>query len=95
MLSDSCHDFLTEFGEAAQALAQASHDYASPPSDYGEEVEALQRCAKQVAHDPFDPEAGAHLLRLALAIMRYHDAAPGNPNEEKLENEMLALTRLR
>jgi hypothetical protein len=93
MLSDSCSEFIQQFREAGQTLDDDARHYSSPPFEYGEEIDALRRSCTQITKDPFHPEAGAHLLRLALSIMSYHDAAPGNPNEEKLEAEMFDLAR--
>src|SRR4051812_48948056 len=81
MLSDSCSEFLTTFGEAARKLATETHWYADPdsPFRYGQEIDALRRACVDVADDPQNVEAGASLLRLALLVMRFHDTPLGRP----------------
>jgi hypothetical protein len=93
MLSDSCSKFFDEIADAALTLSDDAHYYSSPPFDYGEEIDALRRSCMQVANDPFDPEAVAHLLRLARSIMRYHDTPPGSLDKEARRAEMLAIAR--
>lgn len=95
MLSDACFDFLTSFGEAARKLADDAHWYASPsnPLQYGKEIDALRRACMEVAEKPTDADAGAHLLRLAVSILRYHDTPPDAPEEVARKQEMMSLVR--
>jgi hypothetical protein len=52
--------------DAAGTLAAAIHHYAAPDNtiSYGVEIDALRRACAAVKESPFDPEAGAELLRL-------------------------------
>jgi hypothetical protein len=95
-LSDSCFDFLEAVSHAARELADAAHWYSSPdnPLRYGEEVDGLRRACMDVVDSPYDPEAGARLLRLAASVMRYHDTPPGSPDLPEQQQEMKALIRL-
>jgi hypothetical protein len=96
-LSDSCFEFLVSVGEAARNLAEEAHWYSSPtgPFNYGEEIDALRRAAMKIAEEPTDVEAGAHLLRLALSVMRYHDTPPPDAaNQSRRKEEMTALVRI-
>jgi hypothetical protein len=95
-LSDSCFEFLETFGKAARGLAEEVHWYAAPgnPLRYGEEIDALRRACAAVAEMPYDPEAGARLLRLATSVMRYHDTPPGAPAMAERQAEMTELVRL-
>ena len=77
-LSDSCFEFMQATADAADALAAAVHHYAAPdhPISYGLEIDALRRACAAVKESPFDPEAGAELLRLAASVMTFHDTPP-------------------
>ncbi|WP_437276475.1 hypothetical protein WME90_35250 [Sorangium sp. So ce375] len=79
-LSDACFDFLEAVGRAARELAEAVHFYSAPdhPLRYGDEIDALRRACLAVAASPYDAEGGAQLLRLATAVMRYHDTPAGS-----------------
>lgn len=95
-LSDACSDFLEAFGKAAHELAEGVHWYSAPdsPLRYGEEIDALRRACVAVSETPYDPEADAHLLRLVVSMMRYHDTPPGAPAATEREAEMMELVRL-
>ena len=95
MLSDACFDLLTEFGEIARKLAEQAHQYAAPDQtiQYGEEIDALRRASLKVAQEPTDAEAGAHLLRLATSILRYHDTPPGASEQADRKQELATLVR--
>lgn len=47
----------------------------------------------EVAEKPTDADAGAHLLRLAVSILRYHDTPPDAPEEVARKQEMMSLVR--
>jgi hypothetical protein len=77
-LSDSCFEFMQQTADAANVLSVAIHHYAAPdyPISYGIEIDALRRACAAVKERPFDPEAGAELLRLAASVMTFHDTMP-------------------
>jgi hypothetical protein len=89
-LSDACFEFLQSVAEAAERLGRDAHYYSAPdnPLDYGTEIDALRRACVAAAGAPYDPEAGARVLRLATAVMRYHDAVPDTDQSEHLRIEM-------
>src|SRR3954452_9628308 len=96
-LSDACFEFLETVASAAGELAQSAHHYSDPggPFEYGTEVDALRRACKAFRDSPYDPEAGSRLIRLAGAILSYHDTPPSD--SERLfrrEAEMKELIRL-
>ena len=91
-LSDSCFEFLQAFGKAAETLAREAHYYSDPtyPLRYGKEVDALRRAAALTSESPYDPEAGARLLRLATSVMQYLDTPPGEEaNQRQAEMRQL------
>jgi hypothetical protein len=91
-LSDACYEFLGSVGTAARELAVAVEAYANPVFDYGEgEIPALRRACLAAADAPWNAEAGAELLRLAAAVLAYHDAMPGAPGEAERRAEMARL----
>ena len=96
MLSDSCHHFLIRVGEASRLLAEEAHDYSAPdrPDIYGGEIETLKRVSRGVADNPLDADAVAELMRLALAVMRFHDTPSSTPEAGPREKEMKELVRL-
>jgi hypothetical protein len=77
-LSDACFDFLHAVSQAAEQLAESVHHYSDPnyPIRYGSEVGALRRACFAVKDAPYDPEAGARLLRLAASVKTAHDTPP-------------------
>lgn len=83
-LSDSCFEFLQAVGKAAEQLGHEAHYYSAPdhPLKYGSEIDALRRACVAAAESPYDPEGGARLIRLAAAVMRYHDTAPSAADQE-------------
>jgi hypothetical protein len=95
-LSDSCFEFLDAVAAAASALAKDVHHYASPdyPISYGAEIDALRRACMAVAEAPYDPDAGARLLRLAGSLMRFHDTPPGTAESTHQHAEMKKLIQL-
>ncbi|HEY0526045.1 MAG TPA: DUF2321 domain-containing protein [Stellaceae bacterium] len=95
-LSDSCFDFLEAVRAAARTLSDEIHRYSAPeyPVRYGDEIDALRRACAGVADAPYDPEAGARLIRLAASVMLYHDTPPGVPVEAERRDEMKALIHL-
>jgi hypothetical protein len=95
-LSDVCAEFLFAFQRAAGSLAQGVHHCSAPdyPIRYGWEVDGLRKACADVQQEPFDPEAGARLLSLATAVMRFHDTDPANPAIEARKTEMNRLIRL-
>lgn len=95
-LSDACFDFLDTVAAAAEELAHSVHHYAHPnnPLDYGSEIDALRQACAAVARTPYDGQAGARLLRLAAAVMLYHDTTPGGADLAKRQAEMKKLIRL-
>jgi hypothetical protein len=90
-LSDACFEFLDAVRTAAKELAEAVDEYGQPPFDYGEEIWALRQACAEVADAPWDAEAGARLLRLAAAVLAYHDTLPGSPGEVARQAEMAKL----
>ncbi len=96
MLSDACFEFLNSVEAAAAILAKAVHHYADPegPFDYGSEIDALRKACAAVHASPFDPDAGATLLRLASSVMRFHDTSPGTELVASREQDMRRLIRL-
>jgi Uncharacterized protein conserved in bacteria (DUF2321) len=95
-LSDSCFEFLHAVAEAASALANDVHWYANPdyPIQYGAEIDALRRACSSFAEAPYDPEAGVRLMRLAGAVMRFHDSPPDAPEAAQREGDMRKLIAL-
>ncbi len=95
-LSDSCFEFLEAVGKAGRKLADEAHHYSAPdnPLQYGEEIDTLRRACMAMAETPYDPEAGASLLRLAASVMRHHDTPPGAPSAPDREAETMELVRL-
>jgi hypothetical protein len=95
-LSDVCAEFLHAFQRTAESLAEGVHHYSAPdyPIPYGWEVEGLRKACADVRQEPFDPEAGARLLSLATAVMRFHDEVPGSPAIDARRAEMYRLIRL-
>lgn len=95
-LSDACFEFLSDVDDAARRLAEAVHWYAAPdyPIKYGEEIDALRRACAKVGTLPIDPTARAELIRLAAAVLLYHDTPPDTEDLPKREAEMTALIRL-
>jgi hypothetical protein len=95
-LSDACFEFLRAVAAAGQELAQAAHDYSDPddPIPYGSEISALRLACRALAESPYDPEAGAQVLRLASAVMAYHDTAPGTAQAAIKRAEMAKLIHL-
>lgn len=96
MLSDACFDFLDEFEQAAQKLAEAVHWYSSPDFGhvYGEEIDALRRACGRVRSEPHDIDARVELLRLATSVMRFYDKPPFTSESASREADMQALVRL-
>jgi hypothetical protein len=96
LLSDACFEFLTAVSDAARKLAEDAHSYSSPSATipYGVEIDALRRACMRVADQPTDAEAGAHLLRLSISVLRYHDAPPDSPELAERERKTLELARL-
>lgn len=96
MLSDSCHDFLVSVSEAARQLAEDAHHYSGPDwlDTYRGEADALKRASKRVADSPFDADALGELMRLAIAVMKFHDTPPLTPESGSREKEMKDLIRL-
>lgn len=94
-LSDACFDFLLANEKAAEHLAAAVHHYSAPdyPITYGIEMGALRQACVAVKERPYDPEAGAALLRLAASVMTFHDAVPFEPERIRREAEMKKLIR--
>src|SRR4051794_23725196 len=95
-LSDACFEFLQDFGEAAEKLAKHTHTLSSPDwvVPYGFELDALRRTASAVSADPSDPEVGGYLLKLVVAVQRFHDTPPGVPEEDARRTEMRELVRV-
>jgi hypothetical protein len=89
-LSDSCFDFFEAVREAADALARDAHYYSAPdyPAQYGMEIDALRRACIAVRETPYDPQAGARLMRLAASVMTFHDTPPGNETWENRKGEL-------
>ena len=94
-LSDACFDFLRANEKAAEQLAAAVHHYSAPnyPITYGVEIGALRQACLAVKERPYDPEAGAALLRLAASVMIFHDAVPFEAERIRREAEMKKLIR--
>src|SRR3954451_2178643 len=78
-LSDACFDFHMEVSAAASKLAEQAHECSAPHHviKYGPEIDALRRTAEYFAENPYDPEAGAGLLRLSSTVLTYLDTPPG------------------
>src|SRR3954463_14690304 len=95
-LSDECWEFLHSVSEAAEKLARGVHYYSDPqyPIPYGSEIDALRQACAAVAQTPYDPEAGARLLRLAATAMAFHDTVPGSAEMFARGPEMKRLVRL-
>ena len=95
-LSDACFDFLNAVAEAAAELGRQAHHYSDPdyPIRYGVEVDALRHACMAAGEAPYDPEAAARALRLALSVMRYHDIPPVHEDwSEKKRAEMMRLVK--
>lgn len=95
-LSDACFEFLRSVDTAAASLAEAVHHYSNPenPLTYGSEIDALRNACAAVRVAPFDPEAGALLLKLAASVMMFHDTCPREEIAGTREREMKRLIRL-
>lgn len=94
-LSDACFEFLEAVATAAAELGRDAHYYSDPdgPLRYGSEIDALRRACVAAAEAPYDPEAGARVLRLATAVMRYHDMVPDTDHAKLLNVEMNRLVQ--
>ena len=92
-LSDACFEFLETVASAADELARGVHHYSDPeyPVRYGAEIDALRRACAGVKEAPYDPEAGARLIRLAASVMAFLDAVP---DTEQARMRMAATTQL-
>lgn len=64
-MSDSCADFLTKVGDAAEELAKAARGYAAWDAQTRLDADPIRRAAERAAATPTDPEAVALLARLA------------------------------
>ncbi len=95
-LSDVCFEFLEAVSTAADDLARGVHHYSDPesPIPYGSEIDALRQACAAVAQAPYDPEAGARLLRLAASVMAFHDTPPETQVASAREAEMKKLVHL-
>jgi hypothetical protein len=95
-LSDACFDFVDAVRSAASDLAEAIEWYSKPPYDkwYGEELDALRKACADAARDPWGPESAAQLIRLASAVLLYHDTPPGTPAEAERRAQMAKLVKL-
>jgi hypothetical protein len=95
-LSDVCFEFLRTVGNAADELARGVHHHSAPDASvqYGSEIDALRRACAAVAESPYDPEAGARLLRLAASVMAFHDTPPGSEHEQSRSTQMKNLVKL-
>jgi len=95
-LGDVCFEFLHAVSTAAETLARGVHHYSDPESSlhYGAEIDALRRACVTFAEAPYDPEAGANLLRLAASVMTFHDMPPETERSSAREAEMKKLIRL-
>jgi hypothetical protein len=89
-LSDSCFEFLQAVAAAAAQLGRDAHHYSDPqnPLRYGPEIDALRRACVAAVDAPYDPEAGARVLRLAASVMRFHDTPSGTDRETSLQAEL-------
>jgi hypothetical protein len=94
-LSDACFDFLRNVADAAEELANDVHHYSDPeyPIPYGSEVGTLRRACLAVKHAPYDPDAGARLLRLAASVMTAHDTPPSSEEAHSRHEAMIKLSR--
>lgn len=95
-LSDICFDFLSAVNEAAKELAKDVHWYSQPeyPISYGEEIDVLRRACLSFTQSPYDGIKGAHLVRLAAAVLNYHDAPPELKKIETYKSQTEQLTKL-
>jgi hypothetical protein len=95
-LSDACFEFLRSVEDAAAKLAEAIHHYSAPdcPNPYGTEIDALRNACARVRAAPFDPEAGAILLKLAASVKMFHDTPPIHKIAATRKKEMKRLIRL-
>ena len=95
-LSDACFDFVDVLRSATLGLADAVEWYSKPPYDhyYGDEIDALRKACADAARDPWEPEAAARLIRLASAVLAYHDTPPGTPVEAERQAQMAKLIKL-
>lgn len=95
-LSDVCFDFLVSVSDAAEELAKGVHWYSQPgyPISYGEEIDALRRACLALTQSPYDGEKGAHLVRLAASVLRYHDTPPDVNKYESYKSHIEQLTQL-
>jgi Uncharacterized protein conserved in bacteria (DUF2321) len=94
-LSDACFEFLHAVSRAAEELAESVHHYSDPsyPIPYGSEVGALRRACLGVKDAPYDPEAGARLLRLAASVMTALDTPPETDASRSRHAAMIKLIR--
>ena len=92
-MSDSCSDFLAAVEDAARKLAEDARHYSSPPFRYGGEAEALRHAGTKGAAPRDDPDAVARFIRLAAAVMDYHDTPPHWPERQERRRAMDALIR--
>ena len=79
--------------EAIDHLAEDVHRYSAPhnPIPYGPEIDALRRACLAASEAPYDPEAAARVMRLALSTMRFHDTPPGAAQQAERKTEMTRL----
>ena len=65
--------FLQAVAAAAAQLGRDAHQYSDPqnPLRYGPEIDALRRACVAAVDAPYDPGAGARVLRLAASVMRF------------------------
>ena len=93
-LSDACFEFLEALREAAQGLAEQTARYANSPVVYGQEVDALTQACRDVQASPWNEEAAVRLVKLAGAILNYHDTPPGSLDLSERHERMSALVRI-
>jgi hypothetical protein len=95
-LSDACFDFHMDVSAAASRLAEQAHHYSAPHNviKYGPEIDALRRSAEYFAENPYDPEAGARLLRLCSTVLTYLDTPPSAPELAQREKVVRELVRI-
>jgi hypothetical protein len=94
-LSDICFEFLQAVSSAAEELARGVHHYSDPdyPLGYGSEIDTLRMASVAVREAPYDPEAGARLLRLAASVMAFHDTPPDTDQSRARRTAMKELIR--
>ena len=95
-MSDACFDFVDVLRSAAANLGEAAEWYSKPPYDriYGDEIDALRKACADATRDPWQPEAAARLIRLATAVLAYHDTPPGASVQEERQAQMAKLVKL-